>query len=135
MHVTTLSTVGKSSQAQAPHLSAELFTIPVEDEFLIYAPLRQAAFLANAEVINFIADLQESRVDPSTPDYEDLIEFMRRLEILDAGPERQPVTTFSGPPKPTLVSLFLTTACNLRSGSCCRQPARRSLPRCSRHVS
>ncbi len=36
--------------APKPILSAELFTIPLsKSEFLIYAPLRRAAFVANAK--------------------------------------------------------------------------------------
>ena len=103
---------------KSARLSAELFTIPVEDGYLIYAPLRQAAFLTNAEVVNFIADLQAGHVNTSLPDYEALLEFLRRLEIVDAGYECKPITTFTGPPKPTLVSLFITTACNLRCSYC-----------------
>jgi uncharacterized protein len=101
-----------------PRLSAELFVIPVEDAFLVYAPLRQAAFLTNAEVVNQIADLQEGTWDESRPGGADLAEFLRRLEIVDAGEEVRPITTYQGDPRPTAVTLFLTTACNLRCTYC-----------------
>ena len=52
------------------------------------------------------------------PDEDDLVEFLRRLEIVDGGEESRPITTFSGDPKPTAVTLFLTTACNLRCTYC-----------------
>jgi uncharacterized protein len=100
-----------------PAISAELFTIPVADNrYIVYAPLRRAAFVANAEVVNFLADLQAGRCEETADG--SLAEFLRRLEILDAGAEALPVTTFSGAPAPTSVTLFLTTACNLRCTYC-----------------
>jgi hypothetical protein len=42
-----------------PALSAEIFTIPLEEgRHLVYAPLRRAAFVANAATVNALADLQ-----------------------------------------------------------------------------
>ena len=49
--------------AKPPRVSAELFAIPIDGEFLVYAPLRQAAFLANADFVNLIADLQDGQFD------------------------------------------------------------------------
>ncbi|MFI5455922.1 MAG: hypothetical protein ACHRXM_10775 [Isosphaerales bacterium] len=45
-------------------LTAKLFLIQVDGAYLVYAPLRQAAFLANAAVVNCLADLQEGGLDP-----------------------------------------------------------------------
>jgi uncharacterized protein len=101
-----------------PRLSAELFTIPVANAFLVYAPLRQSAFLTNAQVVNRLADLQEGRFDPAAPGADELLQFLRGLEIVDADPEARPITTYQGLPKPTMVTLFLTTACNLRCTYC-----------------
>lgn len=95
-------------------ISAELFTIPVEGAHLVYAPLRQAGFVANGATVNRIADLLAGReIEDAT-----LVEFLRRLEIVDAGEERRPIRSYSGSPKPTEVTLFLTTACNLRCRYC-----------------
>lgn len=106
------------SVASQPRITAELFVIPLEDAYLVYAPLRQAAFLASGSVINRLADLQEGRGDWSNEESLKLVEFLTRLEIVDGGPEEQPVTYFSGQPKPTMVTLFLTTSCNLRCTYC-----------------
>ena len=46
------------------------------------------------------------------------MEFLRRLEILDSGPEQLPITNFTGDPEATSVTLFLTTTCNLRCTYC-----------------
>ncbi len=102
-----------------PRVSAELFTIPLDDgRFLVYAPLRRTAFVTNAAVVNGIVDLQEGLVEPLPPATDELVEFLQRLEILDGGEEIRPITHYTGNPKPTSVTLFLTTACNLRCTYC-----------------
>src|SRR5215831_21368360 len=45
-----------TTEDKTPVLSAEIFIIPLEaDRYLIYAPLRRAAFIGNARVVNFLA--------------------------------------------------------------------------------
>lgn len=100
-------------------LSAEVFSIPLGDSrFIVYAPLRRAAFVANASVVNFIADLQEGRVQGAADPDGTLTELLQRLEIIDGGPEVAPLTEFAGIPEATEVTLFLTTTCNLRCTYC-----------------
>ncbi len=102
-----------------PVLSAEIFIIPLEAEkWIVYAPLRMAAFITNAATVNFLADLQQGIYSPDIDKDGSLVEFLRRLEILDAGSEDKPITIFGGDPEPTDVTLFLTTACNLRCTYC-----------------
>ncbi|MCC6589317.1 MAG: hypothetical protein IT168_21645 [Bryobacterales bacterium] len=105
-----------------PRVSAELFSIPLDnDSFIIYAPLRRAAFVANRSMVNFIDSLRHPElltVDAAEAN-EEVLQFLRSLEIVDAGPEiRPPVGDFTGPPRPTALTLFLTTACNLRCTYC-----------------
>jgi len=69
-------------------------------------------------VVNFLAGLGEGRLDEDADPDGSLVKFLRRLEILDGGPEALPITEFSGSPEPTSVTLFLTTACNLRCTYC-----------------
>src|SRR5688500_7513690 len=134
-----LEPVDVFTPADAPRVSAELFVIPLTaapratdarqaseestdpvrpNRFVIYAPLRQAAFVANAGVVNFLADLQQGRYAAGDDPDGALIEFLRRLQIVDGGDESRPVQTFTGDPEPTAVTLFLTTACNLRCTYC-----------------
>ena len=102
-----------------PALSAELFTIPLDGQrYLVYAPLRRAAFVANASTINAIADLRDGTYEVETDANRALLELLRRLEIVDGGAEEQPITEFAGVPEPTTVTLFLTTTCNLRCTYC-----------------
>ena len=108
-----------TSEDKTPNLSAELFTIPLEtDRYLIYAPLRRASFAGNARVVNFLADLKAGTYDQGADPDGSLTELLRQLEILDAGPEPLPITECSGEPQPTTVTLFMTTACNLRCTYC-----------------
>src|SRR5436190_13662907 len=101
-------------------VSAELFTIPLEDDrFIVYAPLRRAAFIANSPLVDFIADLRETGfVDGAVDPDGQITDFLRNLEIVDAGDEPLPITKFDGDPEPTTLTLFLTTACNLRCTYC-----------------
>jgi uncharacterized protein len=99
-------------------ITAELYVVPVEDAYLVYAPLRQAAFLANAATVNRIVDLQGGSADAEDSETITLVEFLRRLEIVDGEPEAPPITRYSDAPQPTQVTLFLTTSCNLRCGYC-----------------
>jgi uncharacterized protein len=98
--------------------SAEVFTIPLHhDEFLVYAPLRQSAFIANANLVNLLADVKDG-ITSGTEDKEAALQLLRHLQIIDAGPEFAPNESYTGEPEPTAVTLFLTTACNLRCTYC-----------------
>lgn len=111
--------LGTRQKTKTPVLSAEIFIIPLEaDRYLIYAPLRRAAFVGNARGVNFLADLKSGTFDKGADPDGALTELLRQLEMLDAGPEPLPITEYSGEPKPTAVTLFMTTACNLRCTYC-----------------
>lgn len=106
-------------------LSAELFVVPLETvgprsapRYLVYAPLRRVAFVANARAVNALSALREGRQDLAADADGAMLQFLRHLEIADGGPERPPVTSFEGEPLPTTLTLFLTTACNLRCTYC-----------------
>lgn len=104
---------------QKPVLSAEIFVVPLDDDrHLVYAPLRRAAFVANRRVVQLLGDIERGTFEPGMDADGSLLEFLRRLEIVDAGQEAQPITEFRGDPEPTTVTLFLTTACNLRCTYC-----------------
>ncbi|HYF30058.1 MAG TPA: radical SAM protein [Chitinophagaceae bacterium] len=109
----------KPHQEPLAVITAELFTIPLEDgKYVIYAPLRQAAFVGNTSMVNFLADLAAGFYNKNLDPNGSLLEFLSRLEIVNASPEQLPITTFENDPFPTAVSLFLTTACNLRCTYC-----------------
>ena len=106
------------TQVRLPAITAELYVIPLQDRrYLVYAPLRRAAFVSNARVVNFLTALRD-QPEQILPTDASLVEFLRRLEILDSAPEAQPIVEFRGDPMPTTLTLFLTTACNLRCTYC-----------------
>jgi uncharacterized protein len=104
--------------AALPQVTAELFVIPLDEAYVVYAPLQQAAFVSDGRTVNRIAALQESTADLGDPETGKLIEFLSRLGIVDGGTESPPASHFSGQPMPTMVTLFLTTSCNLRCTYC-----------------
>lgn len=102
-----------------PVLSAEVFTIPLEDsKSIVYAPLRRAAFVGNERVVQFIEELKKGAFDAAADPDGSLSGLLRALEIVDAGPENQPLMASEGQPQPVAITLFLTTACNLRCTYC-----------------
>jgi uncharacterized protein len=102
-----------------PQLSAEIFIIKLEDNrYLIYAPLRQAAFFANARQAALLAELKTGRYNKELETDSALMALLRRVKIVDSSPETPPITTATGTPLPTSITLLLTTACNLRCSYC-----------------
>ena len=97
-------------------LTQELFTLPLDDSsYLIYAPLQRSALIGNRQVLRFLASVSRGvEPDPSEP----LTGLLRELGILDPIQETIPSGSKTGDPEPTTVTLFLTTACNLRCTYC-----------------
>lgn len=115
----TMVTSDESERAPTLSLTAEIFVIPHDREtFIVYAPLRRVAFVANGSMVNKLADIKEGLFTTRTSEDVALLEFLERLEIVNGGPELEPSHVFSGTPAPTQVTLFLTTACNLRCTYC-----------------
>lgn len=109
----------KNGTFESATLNTELFSIPIENnQYIIYAPLRQAAFIGNSSMVNFIADLKMGSYNQDLDPDGSLIDFLSRLEIVNSADEQLPITTFEGEPQPTSVTLFMTTACNLRCTYC-----------------
>jgi uncharacterized protein len=99
-------------------LSSEVFSIPIgNSKYIIYAPLRRAAFIGNEFIHKFINGLKtDSRLQ--TKSDESLIKLLQALQIIGAGSEEKPSCVYSTSPAPTALMLFLTTACNLRCQYC-----------------
>lgn len=106
------------SSTSTPRFTAEVFVIPTDGAYLVYAPLRRVAFVGNAATVNLIAALRSGHETPRSADAEKLIALLRYFQIVDGEPETPPVTTYCGNPKPTHCTLFLTTGCNLRCTYC-----------------
>jgi uncharacterized protein len=100
-----------------------------EDRYIIYAPLRRAAFLGNGAMVNAVADLRQGRIGPDHDG--SLLELLHRLEIAAPAPADQPRSQRRGLPRPTHVTLFLTTGCNLRCVYCYASAGRRPVRKMS----
>ncbi len=94
----------------------ELFTIPIEDKFIIYRPLLRLAFIGNRAMADLALDIagQGSSFEalPGSP----ALDFMRGIGFLepDPFPPTPPAASF----QPTHAALLLTTECHLRCIYC-----------------
>lgn len=96
-------------------IRTELFSIPLTlDQYIVYAPLRRTAFVANAALVNAIADVSSGvgHVDGN------VVKFLHRMGLVGTGKDVSPSSNFAGDPEPSAVTLFLTTRCNLRCTYC-----------------
>lgn len=96
-------------------MAVEVFTVPVENQVLIYRPLRRLAFMGNFAMAALCHDLASGeRNRDDVPD--EIMAFLNSIEFLTPDP---PVPTF--PPhdfRPTSAVLLMTNRCNLRCTYC-----------------
>ena len=109
--------MGLQPRSSANIWLTELFVLPLnESEYLVYAPLRRAALIANAALVRY---LQNSDAGDSAPDIgPDVLAWLRKAGIVGGAPEQPPFTPLTGPPRPRVITLLLTSACNLRCAYC-----------------
>ncbi|MFQ5611371.1 MAG: radical SAM protein [Anaerolineae bacterium] len=94
----------------------EIFTIPLENKFIIYRPLLRLAFIGNRAMANLVLDIaaQSPNLDslPASP----AVDFLRSTGFLapDPAPPPPPAASF----QPTHAALLLTNQCHLRCIYC-----------------
>ena len=104
-----------------PLISTDVFVVPYENAYIIYAPLRRLAFVANAAAVNMIALLKEGAIENPTEEQSTFIRFLDAIHLTGADGNR-PIGGLVQPTyKPTEVTLFLTSLCNLRCVYCYAQ--------------
>ncbi|MEM4266719.1 MAG: radical SAM protein [Candidatus Nanoarchaeia archaeon] len=87
----------------------ELFQIPFQGKFIVYAPLKQIAFIANKALVSLIASLMNhKKVERRTAQ---AVKFIKKTGILEPDPEVQSYNPVDY--KPVCAVLFLTNRCNL----------------------
>ncbi|MCL1926462.1 MAG: radical SAM protein [Syntrophorhabdaceae bacterium] len=105
--------------AATPHggaLLEQVFSIPLEEgKFLVYAPLKGIAFIANPALVNAITDQCRAQ-NPEKPNGSDL-EFLHQLGFFSPEPILADEYAEQGVVYDTVV-LFLTNQCNLRCSYC-----------------
>ncbi|MCP4350129.1 MAG: radical SAM protein [Desulfobacterales bacterium] len=101
-----------------PDDSNNIFVIPYANRYVVYAPLRKAAFIANAASVNFLNRIKYGATEFFTDNEKAFIEFLDRLDILGEKKDMPLITYGNKFFKPTHVTLFLTTRCNLNCIYC-----------------
>ncbi len=100
-------------------MATETFAIPVSDDaYVVYAPLRRTAFVANTSMVRSIAAVQAGRCDGSNDEDGAVTRLLERLGLTGGHPDDPPGDTVAGPPRPVDITLLLTTECNLRCTYC-----------------
>jgi len=99
-------------------ITTDVFVIPYEGAYVVYAPLRRLAFVTNAATVNAIARLKDGEVTNPTLEEAELIAFLESVRL--TGKEGDvPIVGLNQPDyKPNEVTLFLTAECNLRCVYC-----------------
>jgi len=99
-------------------ISTEIFSIPYKDNYIIYAPLKQTAFIVSPNAVNFLYKIQMKDVGLvlNKEEKEILVTFCE-LGLINGITNKLPdrtEETFS----PAYVTIFLTGKCNLRCIYC-----------------
>lgn len=95
----------------------EIFQIPFRDKFIVYAPLKNIAFLANQNLVNLLARMDNAKYVGTRPRKENqAMRFIRKTGILEAEPEM----IFEVPREylPVNAVLFMGNQCNLKCEYC-----------------
>lgn len=93
----------------------EIYTIPFEDRFIIYRPLRRLAFIGNRALAGYLQGKISGETLPANPKVE---AFLKALAFWDPDPEPPAFWEPDGPYRPTMAVLLMTGACNLRCTYC-----------------
>ncbi|ALG68140.1 radical SAM/SPASM domain-containing protein [Beggiatoa leptomitoformis] len=99
----------------SPAILKEIYIIPLEKEhYLIYAPLHRFAFITNTQIAHYLTALQAGIHPVVAEDISSLLPYLSTLKTNFNGKAQLQ----QGNPFPTALTLFLTTACNLRCSYC-----------------
>lgn len=101
-----------------PLISTDVFVIPYEGVHIIYAPLRRLAFVANTSAVNTIALLKEEGIERPTEEQATFIRFLEAIGLTGTTGDKTIAGLGLPTYKPTEVTLFLTSQCNLRCVYC-----------------
>ena len=99
-------------------MTIELFTVPIDDQVLIYRPLLKLAFIGNQSMADLALRLANQQDNgTSTPDAPaDIVAFLDQIGFLqpDPAPPAPPGPEF----RPVTAVLLMTNRCNLRCTYC-----------------
>jgi uncharacterized protein len=118
-------------------LATEVFSLPRGRDHLVYAPLLQTSLVLNDAAANLLADIAARRVVARDHSTREVLDLLVDLRLISRAKGRRPVGAHAAAPReaaassgpatadpdpaairPTAVTLFLTSACNLRCVYC-----------------
>ena len=112
-------------------LATEVFSLPRGREHLVYAPLLQTSVVVNDAALNLLADIAAKRTVTRDARTREVLDLLVELQLIartngrrrTSGAAPVPAATVAADLeptalRPTAVTLFLTTACNLRCVYC-----------------
>lgn len=62
-------------------IQTDMFIIPLLDRFLVYAPLRRTAFIANATAVNLLARLRQAPTVATNEEETSFLHFCRQIHL------------------------------------------------------
>ncbi|MDO8589602.1 MAG: radical SAM protein [Armatimonadota bacterium] len=93
----------------------EIYSIPFEDQFIVYRPLLRLAFVGNSAMAEYaLADRSARPRRPASA----ADKFLRKIGFDSADPEPPSPWVPSNEHRPTTAVLLMTSACNLRCSYC-----------------
>lgn len=98
-------------------LNTEVYAIPLNAQYVIYAPLRKVALIGNAALVNFINRLGQ-KPEVVLDEEKDFLNFLANVRLVGEEGDAAIATRGNAAYKPAYVTLFLTTRCNLRCVYC-----------------
>lgn len=99
-------------------ITTEIFIIPYGDAYLVYAPLRKVAFIANDTTVNTISMLKKGILESLNSEQLELVRFLDAVGIMGNHSDHQIRGLYQDNYEPNEVTLFLTSECNLRCKYC-----------------
>jgi len=99
-----------------PESHKTIYTIPIEDKYIVYAPLMPLAFIGNKALVNLV---HRKLTDPGNKSCQnDIIDTLEKAGLFLPDRRKVPECDCTRPFNPALCILMPTTACNLACTYC-----------------
>lgn len=108
----------EAASSRRRRITTDVYLLPLAEQYLVYAPLRRIAFLANADLVDLLWRLREAQIENLNQRESGLLRFFEKIQLLGQDGD-SPIQTYgSAFYCPTHVTLFLTNRCNLHCSYC-----------------
>jgi uncharacterized protein len=99
-------------------ITADLFTIPYQENFIIYAPRVGFACVINKALVNLLADLARVDISMLNQEQKGALDYLCQKGVLNGSDELNCIKVFPEKYMPVQVTLFPTNQCNLKCKYC-----------------